>query len=968
MRKIAAAAMLLTLSTLVTAAEVHPPRRAKFAQPPTATKPNGKVVVTFAVSARTDVEVAILDARGKVVRHLAAGVLGGEKAPPAPLRKGLAQSLSWDLRDDFGKPASGGPFKVRVRIGTSVEFGRQISGSPYVFNNVKGLATDKDGNLYVLNQNFGYGSNYIQVFDAEGKYLKTIMPFSTDLPADSVSSFSHRDGERPVMKNFMDVYPCCMPFGTWRKGNLQLISSSVEAGVIMATSTTVLRLKKDGGTWGKGVAYCRTLGRDRQWNGKKKLTRDQRAGGVFSVAASPDGKKVYASALHSKSGKDGKPVNPHWPEGCIYAMDLKPGAELEPWVTLKGGAITVKAVDAKGNVYAKQGGKIVVVSSAGKRLGDFECAGAARVVLHPKTNEIYVVDAKKVSRRKTDYKLVKYSAWPKPGKRHETPIGGPFAVVTASKDKTVVWAASGCGRVGRGNAVRYEERGGKLVETLALREKDPRALGNHDCIAVDPRTEEVYINDDYSKIYRFSGLTGEMVPYKGKKERYLHGTDLAVGPDGYLYVRSGPRYSGPFERRDRNLKPVPFGGSGSHVLSPYIYSRYGAGYGEKGIGVARDGKCYLSFMYGWTKYCTAGFGPDGKALKGKFLEGKVGKSSKAGSYPKELTSAIIGPIPKTNGGVRVDSRGNIYLGVGQLPKGYKRPAMYAKDRAHAAMVGSVIKFGPEGGGWIKTKPKSQAIKEPAGKIPDGVKAVAFEAGHFVVGAKQVFTGIAPYSGTYGTGRASLGKGWCDCRSARFDLDMYDRLYLPNCIDNSVRVYDNAGNIVIEFGGYANFDSQYVPKGKKTPAVVTKHIPLGWPIGTGVSEKHIYVCDQLNRCVVRVDVKHAAEAVCTVGGGAASITRPSARTAAHKSSDDSDTSDLSDRSDKSERIEISKAAKPAPARSRRSPAQVCTGWFSAARNYRRIGMKQDARRCLNNIVKSYPDTEWAAKAKTELAEL
>jgi hypothetical protein len=78
-------------------------------------KDGEKVVISFAVSAPTDVEVAILDRSGEVVRHLAAGVLGGEKPPPVPLRTGLKQRLVWDGKDDFRQPAEGGPFRVRAR-------------------------------------------------------------------------------------------------------------------------------------------------------------------------------------------------------------------------------------------------------------------------------------------------------------------------------------------------------------------------------------------------------------------------------------------------------------------------------------------------------------------------------------------------------------------------------------------------------------------------------------------------------------------------------------------------------------------------------------------------------------------------------------------------------------------------------------------------------------------------------------
>src|SRR5262245_24599758 len=73
--------------------------------------------IAFALSHPSDVEVAILDASGKAVRHLAAGVLGDDVAAPAPLRAGLSQQLEWDGKDDAGKTARGGPFRVRVRTG-----------------------------------------------------------------------------------------------------------------------------------------------------------------------------------------------------------------------------------------------------------------------------------------------------------------------------------------------------------------------------------------------------------------------------------------------------------------------------------------------------------------------------------------------------------------------------------------------------------------------------------------------------------------------------------------------------------------------------------------------------------------------------------------------------------------------------------------------------------------------------------
>jgi hypothetical protein len=103
-----------------------------FSAKPDARKAGDNVKITFAVSGPTDVEVAVLDAGGKVVHHLAAGVLGGKIAPPAPLKAGLAQELVWEGKDDLGRPAGAGPFTVRVRAGIGAKLcraGRRARGT-----------------------------------------------------------------------------------------------------------------------------------------------------------------------------------------------------------------------------------------------------------------------------------------------------------------------------------------------------------------------------------------------------------------------------------------------------------------------------------------------------------------------------------------------------------------------------------------------------------------------------------------------------------------------------------------------------------------------------------------------------------------------------------------------------------------------------------------------------------------------
>lgn len=187
-----------------------------------------------------------------------------------------------------------------------------------------------------------------------------------------------------------------------------------------------------------------------------------------------------------------------------------------------------------------------------------------------------------------------------------------------------------------------------------------------------------------------------------------------------------------------------------------------------------------------------------------------------------------------------------------LPKNYSGYNENALDPSWRSLVGSIVKFGQEGGEWICTNKTlaKRGPKELKSEIPKGAKGIMMEKGNFMSGATNVYPEFSPFSGANGTGespRPPIGRENCACRSPRFDIDYYDRLYVPNAVRCSVRIYDNSGNIILEFGQYGNYDSAG-PKSK----IPTKQIPLGWPIGVGVSAEHVYIADQLNRRILRAD--------------------------------------------------------------------------------------------------------------------
>jgi len=623
-----------------------------FSAKPAAAKAGDGAKITFAVSAPTDVEVAVLGADGKVVRHLAAGVLGGEKAPPEPLRAGLAQALEWDGKTDLGKAAEGGPFKVRVRAGTGVKLGRFIGANPYNFGNVSATLADEDGNLYVLagGGQLNQGCMTLRVFDKEGRYLREVVPFPATIPDGEMKGVAMWDEDR----------------ATWQPRQRSNLNPDFYNGT--KTPFSLVSVSKDGG---------------------------------------------------------------------IVLKDLRTVGPSARTVVLESSG-AVRGFKAPADMPAAKPGDVGVVQKAGKLA------------------------------------------------KGELPID---------------WS--------------------RLV--------------------VDGERDEVYVNDGGSQFWRFNGSTGEGGALK-RDGKIFGATDLAFGYDGLIYARTGRGaadgcdYSGPFERLDRDLKPAPFAAGGTHVLSPYIYSRYGIGYAERGIGVGPDGKSYISFMHDWGKYCVAGFGADGKPLKGKYMEGKVGnKGNPKTGYPAELTSAVIGPVPQGNCGIRVGLNGDIYVGLLYLPKGFTVPKGQDK-MVWSFMVGGVGRFGPDGG----------CVKGDEGMM----------RGDEAEGMLAFYPGLAPFSSAGFTSNPC-----CVCRGPRFDLDRWGRLVMPNGVSNSVRLVDNAGNLIVEFGKYGNFDSQYVPSDAKDakPLVATPEIPMAWLTGAGFGPDRLYVLDSYAKRVVRVDLTWKAEA-------------------------------------------------------------------------------------------------------------
>lgn len=811
-----------------------------FAKSPQVARDGDTLTITFTASERTDVEVAVLDAKGRIVRHLAAGVLGGKNPPPPPLKEGLAQSVKWDGKDDLGKVAMNGPFQVRVRAGMNVRFGKMIGGSPYTGSivsmpyraPVNGLVVDGEGNLFVKmmsaigsHGNSGKWPWHLRKFDKKGDYVRTLLPYPSSTPTTRASGFdvlTTPDGSlTPAIST--SLYPVFYSLGN------EILPRLTDGKLVYVhTEQRQLNfLSLDGSNRVKNVPM---------WSNKAMLKCPTWLD--IQVALSPDGKVAYYSNVAGVAydGKKPDDIDPKWPQGRIYRQDLTK-AEFEPerffditlpdfeknkyWMPSAWDKKTATAgidTDAKGNVLVCDlvNQQIVEISPEGKQLSTTKVPWPDKVLVSRKTGDLYIV-SRKVSRGYLPpATLTKITGRGDAANTvAELPlkgtIGGAYTL-DESGEVPIIWLGGQDRENERdmGRLLRIEDRGNKLVVSGDnFLNRDDKAITFVGYMDVDREAEYVYVTRSGDTVWRYHGETGEGGPLP------IKAVDIAIGPGGHVYTwGTSGSYSGPVARFTRDLKPAPLDAIEKHTYGN-LYGRAGRGSSVCGMDVDHRGWVYATFG---SNDCHVRVYDD----KGKLVD--YPRKQKLSEGDKGDTPVMVSGVTGYGGSIRVDSAGNLYLLQIGLPKGHVIPPGFEKDEGYRSSVGTIWKFPPEGG----------EVTAPNG---------AFKS---VKGSIGSYAGCGPVSRWNAVGS-------CACTKPRFDVDDYGRLYIPNGITYSVSVRDNSDNEIVRFGGYGNFDSQGPGSKEAKP-----EIPLGWPVTAGASDRFVYVGDCLNHRVVRVDKKYNAE--------------------------------------------------------------------------------------------------------------
>ncbi|QDU97577.1 NHL repeat protein [Lignipirellula cremea] len=395
-----------------------------FTEKPTVVRGDNQFVITFASQAYCDVSVVVENGDGRIVRHLAAGVLG-ENAPEPLQPHSLRQRIVWDGKDDRGAyldPVAG--HRVRVSLGLQPQYEKTLLWEPRLrmHQDTPGMAASPEG-VYVYD---GRVLDHVRLFSHEGEYVRTIYPFPAD-QVDKVQGLHWRpfpeDGApQPLKEGFHQA---------------TLLSSGQNAGFDARLGIGIDAHNNDhGAVWGNAASMLAVRGK-RLALGRLKLNRlatDGSSGGLDihgpdiafpispqgnyrktepipvpprSAAFSPDGKTLYLTGyVHghgSAASRDIVLINFYdWLPG-VTRIDFANGAAAE---TFLGGMQIEDAgddnqhfaapssvdVDPQGRIYVSDyaNDRIQVYAPDGSHLKTIPSQRPAQVAVDQQTGQIYV--------------------------------------------------------------------------------------------------------------------------------------------------------------------------------------------------------------------------------------------------------------------------------------------------------------------------------------------------------------------------------------------------------------------------------------------------------------------------------------------------------------------------------------------------------------------------------------------------
>jgi DNA-binding beta-propeller fold protein YncE len=570
----------------------------EFAQKPTVARAGDKVTIAFETKGLCDVTVAIERGDGKIIRHLACGVLG-PKAPPPLLKDAKKQVLVWDGKDDQDAYVDDkAACSVRVSLGLKPQFERTLFWSPKkrIGFAYPALCAAEEG-VYVYE---GSGVDHVRLFDHAGNYLRTIYPFPAEKIPQVLGLKTHtfpQDGQAlPIKRGFLQstlltTGPNGVDGGTYGDGTgFALECLAAGGGKVAAIQRCVNRLAADGSSGGLPFERPQSV-----CFGPKECTYKPR-----SAAFSPDGKWLYLAGYHHHAAWSDRT---EWMNGVFRipyasAADTSAPALFVGEDTTKGIAAggtadgkfrgcTAVACDTQGRVYAADymNDRLQVFDPDGKFLKAIPVAKPALVAVHPKSGDIFVVSWMLVNKLflkqedKVEATFTHLGPFDNPAVKAKCPAAIPVGdnnscwnwsaglqgrvTLDLFGEKPTLWVVNGAsGSINRSDDGSFrdmssswdtacinlfEESDGKLAPkrqfgpevTKAVARLAPPILWRQRLV-VNPATGKLYVMEGDSGVMKSVNQAVEVTPDSGKcklVELPMGAEDMCFDVNGLAYLR-----------------------------------------------------------------------------------------------------------------------------------------------------------------------------------------------------------------------------------------------------------------------------------------------------------------------------------------------------------------------------------------------------------------------------------------------
>jgi hypothetical protein len=393
-------------------------------------------------------------------------------------------------------------------------------------------------------------------------------------------------------------------------------------------------------------------------------------------------------------------------------------------------------------------------------------------------------------------------------------------------------------------------------------------------VTADPYREEIYLKEPDNcygaPLTRLDGRTGKPV------ERLLPALDSYVGPDRLLYTRSRthPQHHWLLRYDPDARKYLPFpdnhfsaagsrkGVPGGTPAGPYFPSpkEVGGRNYQAMMCVAPNGDLYVPVRMSApmvAEIAKAGLPVPAKP-GGRYSLLTILSPTGELRTPSALDGRALGlqEPPK----FRVGRNGAVYMSQNMKPVDQKVPDGLEPDAKYGPDWGTLVKFDSAFGRFpVGSVRMGREVEKPTHKGYLRAHRIRFE------NAAWDYGGIAP-----------MVENGCTCTGYSFDLDRFERVFLPAAQTCTINVLDANGNVIVRAGGYGNTDSLGAgspvadpetgllrprrpddPPELKSP-LAEPDLGLLLPQYLGVTDEAIYVLDGGNFRLLRAVLTYRSE--------------------------------------------------------------------------------------------------------------